>query len=255
MARTVWDDVEPAPGPSAPARPAPPQRRGRLPWLLFALAAVAGLAVAGGALEDDARARRELGAARDEAAEMRQLYLRTQGVLTSTEKARAAEAAKAAQLEEELSTRGDERAADAKLIAELRERVDAKEGEVSAEGRRIALNFVDEILFPSGEAELSARGQAVLARVGPVLRGLKDQQILVGGHTDDRPIHNARFPSNWELSAARAVNVARYLVETVGVDPHAVAAAAYSQFHARGRDRARNRRIELLLTPTVEVKR
>ena len=84
---------------------------------------------------------------------------------------------------------------------------------------------------------------------------MKDQQILVGGHTDDRPIHTERFASNWELSTGRAVNVARYLVETVGVDPHRVVAAGFSQFHPRGANRAKNRRIELLLTPSVDAKR
>ena len=108
---------------------------------------------------------------------------------------------------------------------------------------------------PSGQAELSNHGKEVLGKVGGVLKNLRDQQILVGGHTDDRPIHTDRFPSNWELSAARAVNVARYLVETAGIDPHRVVAGGYSEFHPRGTDRAKNRRIELLLTPIVEVKR
>ena len=59
----------------------------------------------------------------------------------------------------------------------------------------------------------------MLARVGDVFKPLKEKQILVGGHTDDAPIHTARFPSNWELSTARAVNVVHFLADTVGVDP------------------------------------
>jgi chemotaxis protein MotB len=172
-----------------------------------------------------------------------------------TENSRTAEAAKAAQLEEALRMKGAEKQADAQLIADLKSKLDDKEGDISAEGRRISVNFVDEILFPSGESELSAHGKEVLMKVGGVLKTLKDQQIMVGGHTDDRRIHTERFPSNWELSAARAVNVARYLVEVVGVDPHRVVAAGYSEFHPRGTSRARNRRIELLLTPIVDVKR
>ena len=91
----------------------------------------------------------------------------------------------------------------------------------------------------------------MLARVGDVLKPLADKQILVGGHTDDAPIHTARFPSNWELSTARAVNVVHFLADTVGVNPAKLTAAGYSQYHPRSADRAQNRRIELLLIPSV----
>jgi len=85
---------------------------------------------------------------------------------------------------------------------------------------------------------------------------LSDKQILIGGHTDDRPIHTAQFPSNWELSAARAVNVARYLAESVGVDPKHLTAAGFSEFHPRSKkEKSKNRRIEILLTPESALKK
>ena len=87
--------------------------------------------------------------------------------------------------------------------------------------------------------------------VGDVFKPLKDKQILVGGHTDDAPIHTARFPSNWELSTARAVNVVHFLADSVGVDPAKLTAAGYSQYHPRSSERAQNRRIEILLIPQV----
>src|SRR6185436_5747242 len=99
------------------------------------------------------------------------------------------EAAKAAQLDEALKLKGAEKDADAKLITDLKAKLDEKDGDVSQDGQRISVNFVDEILFPSGEATLSAHGKEVLAKVGGVLKDLKEQQILVGGHTDHRPIH------------------------------------------------------------------
>jgi chemotaxis protein MotB len=168
--------------------------------------------------------------------------------------------AAAAALAQKASAQGAAALANEKLIADLRRQLDGRDGEVSSDANRIRVDLVDQILFASGDAELSMRGQKILGKVGAVLKDLDDKQILIGGHTDDRPIHNERFPSNWELSAARAVNVARYLTESAGVDPRKVAAAAYSEFHPRSRNnapknRARNRRIEILLTPVVTVKK
>src|SRR5687767_11665941 len=160
-----------------------------------------------------------------------------------------------AELESAVAKKTNEGEVNDRLIADLRSKLDIKDGEVSGDANRIAVNLVDQILFKSGEAELSPRGAEVLGKVGAVLKTLTDKQILIGGHTDDRPIHSDRFPSNWELSAARAVNVVHYLVDKVGVDPHKVAAAAYSEFHPRAKhSKAKNRRIEILLTPMVEVR-
>jgi chemotaxis protein MotB len=257
-----WDELDleserPAAG-KPPPIPGEKKRGGRalrLGWLLALFFGAAGAALGGVALDGRGEIEAQLTHARDESAQLRRRLFVTEDNLTLEKKARVAEAAKSAQLEEEVQQKGAEKQTDSQLIDELKAKLDEKDGDVSAEGRHIAVNFVDEILFPSGEAELSAHGKEVLGKVGAVLKGLTDQQILVGGHTDDRPIHNEKFPSNWELSAARAVNVARYLVETVGVDPHRVVAAGYSEYHPRGTVRRQNRRIELLLTPTVEVKR
>jgi chemotaxis protein MotB len=81
--------------------------------------------------------------------------------------------------------------------------------------------------------------------------------VLVGGHTDDRPIHNARFPSNWELSTARAVAVSQALAGA-GVDPTRLVASGFGPYHPRApnRDddsRRKNRRIEVLLVPIRAV--
>ena len=122
---------------------------------------------------------------------------------------------------------------------------------MSAANQIVTVHLADEILFGSGEAELSKHGKEVLTRVGDVLKPLTDKQILVGGHTDDAPIHTAHFASNWELSTARAVNVVHHLTDVVGVDPRKLTAAGYSQYHPRGSDRAQNRRIEILLIPSL----
>ena len=131
-----------------------------------------------------------------------------------------------------------------------------------AEGR-IQVDLVDKVLFDSGDASISARGQEVLTRLGSVLAKVEDKAIQVSGHTDDSPPSQklqAVFPSNWELSVARAVNVVRFLQETGGVPARRLVAAGYGQMrpvsaNATPQGRARNRRIEVLLMPDLPSKR
>ena len=118
-----------------------------------------------------------------------------------------------------------------------------------------------EVLFASGSDELSPAGRHALAQLSAPLTALlatePDQMILVGGHTDDRPIATPRFASNWELSAARSTAVARALVAD-GVPPARVVASGFGAHHPRtpntsDDDRRRNRRIEVLLVPMRSV--
>jgi chemotaxis protein MotB len=223
----------------------------RLPWLLAILLAVlcATLLIRIG--DQRRRDRDNLARARDEAAEFRGAYFKEQGELADVDKERAAQAATLHQLATHVAEKAAADLDQQKLMEDLRKKLAAAEGDVSSSGAVVTVHLESEILFPSGEAELSKQGKEVLARVGDVLKPLKDKQILVGGHTDDAPIHTARFPSNWELSTARAVNVVHFLVDNVGVDPAKLTAAGYSQYHPRSSDRAQNRRIELLLIPSV----
>lgn len=130
--------------------------------------------------------------------------------------------------------------------------IEVEDGKVIVQG---------EVLFASGSDELSAAGRRALAALAPPLMQLlaaePDQMILVGGHTDDVPIANARFASNWELSAARSTAVARALVAD-GLPPSRVVASGFGPYHPRvpnrtDADRRRNRRIEVLLVPLRTV--
>jgi chemotaxis protein MotB len=142
-----------------------------------------------------------------------------------------------------------------KLKAEI------QDGEIrlsQAEGR-IQVDLVDKILFDSGEASLSPRGAEVLSRLGGVLAKVEDRAIQVSGHTDDSPPSPrlaATFPTNWELSVARAVNVVRFLQEKTSVPSRRLVAAGYGDAqpvasNASPKGRARNRRIEILLMPPL----
>lgn len=146
-----------------------------------------------------------------------------------------------------------------KLRVERRLRALAPAGTFELEEGKVILQ--GEVLFASGSDEVRPEGRAFLGEMGRALAGLlasePEQMILVGGHTDNVPIQNARFDSNWELSAARAVAVARVLI-TAGLSPERVTAAGFGDNHPRApnRDetsRRHNRRIEVLLVPISAV--
>lgn len=114
----------------------------------------------------------------------------------------------------------------------------------------VNLRISNEILFASGQADLSAPGEALIDRLAEVLQE-GYYRIAVEGHTDDLPISTARFPSNWELSSARASSVVRRLA-AAGVEPVRLRATGFaetrplaSNINAEGR--ALNRRVELVL--------
>ncbi len=126
-------------------------------------------------------------------------------------------------------------------------------------GDRVILQ--GEILFDSGSDALRPSGRAALERMagplGALLTAEPGHMVLVGGHTDDRPIKNERFASNWALATARAVAVAHVLVEA-GLPPSQVVPAGFGEHHPRaaGHDEAarrRNRRIEVQVVPIRSV--
>ena len=122
---------------------------------------------------------------------------------------------------------------------------------------RLKLNLVDKILFPSGSATLTNKGQVVLDKVGFALKDINDRKIMIEGHTDNVPLSpklQKIYGSNWGLSAMRATSVVRYLQEKGGIDPRLLGATGYAMYRpyrendsAEGRQA--NRRIEIILTP------
>lgn len=151
--------------------------------------------------------------------------------------------------------------------------IDKSQGSVDTEGDEIHLKLVDKVLFPVGEDQLTDRGKAVLDKVAVALKDLPDKQVWVQGHTDDQPIYipppkkdpkakplpkgakppapgPVKFITNWELSAARALQVVHYLQDTAKIDPTRLAALAFGQYRPVSRsNKAANRRIEIVLYP------
>jgi chemotaxis protein MotB len=136
------------------------------------------------------------------------------------------------------------------LLAAIKASELGRRVEVTRRQDAVNLEISDEILFDRGSAALKAGGEALLAELAKLL-GRQPTTISVEGHTDNAPIRNARFASNWELSAARATNVTRELIAHA-VDPARVRAVGHADTRPRADNataegRARNRRVSLVL--------
>jgi len=109
----------------------------------------------------------------------------------------------------------------------------------------------DKSYYDSGSAELRPETKKIIDDIYHFLKK-NNNLIRVEGNTDNVPIHTALYPTNWELSTARAVGVVRYMVEDDGLDPTRVSAAGYGEFRPRkpndnDADRQQNRRVDIVL--------
>jgi len=141
------------------------------------------------------------------------------------------------------------------LEDEMRAALESKDVTISQLQGKLTVNILDRILFDSGEADLKPDGEIVLRKVADILGQHPTLKIHVVGHTDNVPIRAGarnRFPSNWELSTARATAAVRFLCEKAGVDPRRVGAVGYGEFrpvadNSTAEGRARNRRIAITI--------
>ena len=137
---------------------------------------------------------------------------------------------------------------------ELASMIDAGKLAVRIARGRLVIDLKQDILFPSGSSKLSDLGEETLADVARALSRFPDRRFQVEGHTDNVPIKTARFPSNWELSTARATRVVRLLADDAGIDPTRLTASGYGEHRPVASNdseegRAANRRIEIRVTP------
>lgn len=144
-----------------------------------------------------------------------------------------------------------------KIESSLREQIEAREIRIEEIEGKLKVTLVDKILFDTGSVLINKRGKEVLSDLADSIRGNKDQNIVVEGHTDDVPIGLAlieKYPTNWELSAARAIEVVRFLQEKGWLEPERLAASAFSYYRPVSTNdtadgRRQNRRIEIILLP------
>ncbi len=119
------------------------------------------------------------------------------------------------------------------------------------EQRGMVIRFVDSTLFESGKAGLTPKAMDILDKTAGIITGM-DNLVRIEGHTDNRPINTAQFPSNWELSTARATTVIRHFVEVHRIAPERLAAAGYGEYYPiapndTAANRALNRRIDIVI--------
>ena len=142
------------------------------------------------------------------------------------------------------------------LLNEMKGEIEQGQIAISELKGKLTVDVVDKILFDSGRAEVKPEGLEVLKRVVEILKTVTDKTIRVEGHTDNVPIAGTlakRYPTNWELSAARAINITRYL-EKEGLDAALLSAAAFGEYqpvadNETPEGRAKNRRIAIILLP------
>jgi chemotaxis protein MotB len=123
---------------------------------------------------------------------------------------------------------------------------------IRIEERGVVLEIQDRVLFDSAQAELRPEAEALLVKVAGILERLPNQ-VIVEGHTDNVPINTPLYPSNWELSVARAVRVVRYLSEREGLEPKRFIATGYGEYQPVATNRtpegrAQNRRVNIVIS-------
>jgi chemotaxis protein MotB len=122
---------------------------------------------------------------------------------------------------------------------------------------KLTVNVLNQIMFDSGSVVIKKSGLNVLRKVSKVLNDIRDKDIRIEGHTDSDKIFGSlkkKYPTNWELSTARATRVVRFLVEKTGLDPANISAVGYGEFRPvvsndTPQGKAKNRRIEIVLEP------
>jgi chemotaxis protein MotB len=141
------------------------------------------------------------------------------------------------------------------LAARLERQIAQGHVEIGVDARGLVVSIREAGSFPSGSAALSESARTLLAQVAAPLSELP-HPVRIEGHTDDTPIRNSRFGSNWELSTARATQVIAYLQKDLGLAATRLSAAGYGEFHPRVPNdspeaRAQNRRVDLVILNTT----
>jgi len=145
------------------------------------------------------------------------------------------------------------------LISDLKKEIENQEVTIKTFKDQISVTFVDRILFEFGKATITPEGKKILKKVGEILKNVQGKQIRIVGHTDNIPImpeYRYKFPSNWELSAARAAAVIRHFQKKMGLDPRNLEAVGRSFYkpiasNKTREGRAQNRRVEIIISPKI----
>lgn len=142
---------------------------------------------------------------------------------------------------------------EAQINAVLSSNIQSKKIIITTTTEGLTIHLLERLLFESGSADLKPEARAVLDTLAEILKFLPNK-IKVEGHTDNRPINTVRFPSNWHLSVARALNTAYYLMSK-GISPEKISVVGYSEYkpiasNDTEENRAKNRRVDIVIVST-----
>lgn len=142
------------------------------------------------------------------------------------------------------------------MLMQLKSAIESEQLQLQVVRNQMVVQLPEALLFQSGKAELVAEGRALLDSVASALTQIEGREFQVAGHTDNAPLRNSKFRSNWDLSGARAITVARYLINH-GMAAERLSAAAFGdtrpvQANDTEEQRSANRRIEIVLLPKLD---
>ncbi|MED4876182.1 flagellar motor protein MotB [Anoxybacillus geothermalis] len=153
-------------------------------------------------------------------------------------------------------------------LAQLKEKIDGYivqnrlngKLQTSLTDEGLAITILDDILFDSGSAEVRIKDRRLAKEISALLVMNPPRNIMISGHTDNVPIHNEKFASNWELSVMRAVNFMKVLLENKQLDPRYFSAKGYGEYkpiatNTTAAGRMKNRRVEILILPRIDGSR
>jgi chemotaxis protein MotB len=141
------------------------------------------------------------------------------------------------------------------LVNKLKGMIDAGKLQVYIRNGRMLVKLPDNVLFDPGKTDIKSAGKDAIAQLTAVLQAIPDRNFQVAGHTDNTPIHTAKFASNWELSTERAVNVVKFMIKS-GMESRRLSAAGLADNDPVAPNdtpagKAQNRRIEVELLPNL----
>jgi chemotaxis protein MotB len=151
----------------------------------------------------------------------------------------------------------DRRSADyRRLLEKLKKMIDAGTLQVKVRNGRMLVQMSSDVVFPSASIRIKTEAKEAIMELAQTISTFSDRKFQIVGHSDPTPIHTARFPSNWELSSQRAIEVVKLMVEA-GVPPEMISAAGSAEFdpltaNDTPEDRTTNRRVEIVFLPKID---
>lgn len=142
------------------------------------------------------------------------------------------------------------------LLEKFRKMIDAGTLQVKVRNGRMVVQMQSDVLFASGSAQLKPDAKVAITEIANTIKGFPERRFQVVGHSDSTPIMTARFPSNWELSSQRAIEVVKLMVDA-GVPPEMISGAGNAEFdpiapNDSPENKAQNRRVEIVFMPKID---